>query len=195
MSLATGRELFGYPKSWAEIGFPAEGASPRTWSVEAFGLDYRPDALAGPHELLQIVEGDVLEGDGEDPWYEGPLDVARDIADRVFERSDDERIVPGIKLAADLAGDLFDRSFRHLFLKQVRDIADGTEAALQQITEAHYKVTRMRARPRLREYSLTVHPLDSQPVIDELGLTSQSLNLGYEVDMDFDVGDGKVLWP
>lgn len=196
MSLATGRELFGYPKSWAEIGFPQEGASPRRWSLRAFGLDYAGGALAQPHDLLELVEGDALEGDGEDPWYDGPLEVARDVADRLFDRDDEERIVPGLRLAADLAGDLIDRSFRHLFLKQVRDIADGTEAALQQITEAHYKVRGMRARPRLREYSLTVHPLDSQPLITELGLRSQTLNLAYEIEeMDFDVGDGRVLWP
>jgi hypothetical protein len=31
-------------------------------------------------------------------------------------------------------------------------------------------------------------------VIEELGLESQTLNVAYEVEMDFNVGGGRVLW-
>jgi len=196
MSLATGRELFGYPKSWGELTFPVDGEPVRRWGVRPFGLDYSADSIAGmsPELLLEMVEGDVLEGDGEDPWYDGLVDLARDVADRFFERSDEERIVPGLKLAADVAGDLLRRQFQQVFLKQVRCVDDGTRAALQQIVECTYEVKRLRARPRLREYSLFVRELDSHPVLSELGLESQSLNVGYEVEMDFTVGGGMVLW-
>lgn len=195
MSLATGRELFGYPKSFGAFGLPAPGVSPRRWSLQAYGLNYQPGEIASLRPLMEIVEGDALEGDGEDPWHEGLIDLARDVARRVLDIGDDERVVGGLELAGDLTADLIGRRFRHVFLKQVRAIEDGdTHAPLQQITECFYHVVRMRARPRLREYTLTVHALDSHPVITELGLQTQSLNLGYEVDMDFDVGDGKVLW-
>ena len=195
MSLATGRELFGYPKSAGEFTFPEPGVSPRRWSLQAYGLDYRPEEIACFRPLMEIVEGDALEGDGDDPWHEGLIDVARDLAHRLFDFGDDERVVGSLELAGDLASDLFRRSFRHVFLKQMRAIEDGSDrAALQQVTECFYDIVSLRARPRLREYTLTVHPLDSHPVITELGLDTQSLNLGYEVKMDFDVGHGKVLW-
>jgi hypothetical protein len=81
-----------------------------------------------------------------------------------------------------------------VFLKQVRDVRDGLSAALQQIVEADYAILRLSARPMLAEHQLTVHALDSHPVRDELGLESQTLGLAYRVEMDFDVGGGRVLW-
>lgn len=103
--------------------------------------------------------------------------------------------MPGLRLVAGLASDLVRKRFPHVFLKQVRSIEDGTEAALQQITECFYEVLSIRGRPLLREFTLTVAEPDSHPLASELGLRSQSLNLGYEVEMDFLVGDGRVLWP
>ena len=197
MSLATGRELFGYPKAWGEITFPAPGEDgPRRWGLSAYGIDrYDPEALAGAHPLMEITEGDALEGDGDDPWHEGLLDLARDVADRVLDRDRGERVVPGLELAAGLAEDLLRRRLRHVFLKQVRTIRDEAWASLQQITECRYEVRGLRARPRLREFSLTVHELDSHPLVAELGLHTQAINVAYEVTMDFRVAGGKVLWP
>ncbi len=196
MSLATGRELFGYPKSWSWIGFPDEDAAPRRWTLDVFGLDYDPDAIARRHPLMKIVEGDTLEGDGEDPWYDGIVHLARDVGRRLLagDGDGDEEMDPSFRLAGGLAGDLVHRRLRHVFLKQVRSIKNGTTAALQQVTQCNYEIERIRGRPRLCEFSLTVERLDSHPVISELGLQTQSLHLGYEIEMDFRVGDGEVLW-
>jgi hypothetical protein len=190
MSLATGRELFGYPKAWGWITVP-DGDGPRAWGCDAFGLDFGGGEVAGRRPLLQITEGDAHD-DGEDGPLEDFFDFAQDVARRLFDRHDDE-VRLSFRLARDLWGDLRAHAFPHLFLKQVHDVCDGDAAALQQITEARYTVRNAHARPLLREFDLTVHPLDSHPVITELGLTSQTLRLGYELSMDFVVGGGTVV--
>lgn len=193
MSLATGRELFGYPKSWGWIGFPADGDRPRAWTLDVFGLDYGPDQLADRHPLIEIVEGETLSEPGDE--HDELLDVALHVARGLWDALDEpQRILHGLELAGDIAADLARRELAHVFLKQFRSVEDGMDAALQQIVEARYRVTRLRAVPRLHEHTLTVHALDSHPVAAELGLVSQTTRLAYEVEMDFLVGSGRVLW-
>jgi hypothetical protein len=199
MSLATGRELFGYPKSWGWLKFPAAGtpggaasagaAAPR-WKVDAFGLNYAPDALAARHRLLEVVRTGTVEEAAVNDLL-SLEELARDMATHLFAGSD---VLADLELAADVVDDVRAHRMRGVFLKQVRDVRDGLAAALQQVVEADYEILRLRARPMLAEHRLTVHHLDSHPVRDELGLDSQTLGLAYEVEMDFDVGGGRVLW-
>jgi Acetoacetate decarboxylase (ADC) len=192
MSLATGRELFGYPKSWGWLKFPSDGAgdaAPR-WKVDAFGLNYSPDALAARHRLLEVVRtGTAAEAAAND--LVSLEELARDMAGHLFAHGG---LLADLELAADAIGDIRAHRMRGVFLKQVRDVRDGLAAALQQLVEADYTILRLRARPILAEHRLTVRHLDSHPVREELGLESQTLGLAYEVEMDFDVGGGRVLW-
>jgi hypothetical protein len=190
MSLATGRELFGYPKSWGWPGFPS--ATDQGFTLDVFGLDFGDDQLAARHRLFELTPTDPL------PIGERALDglraVARDIADELFERRDDVHVIPGLHFVEDLLHDLVRELVPGIFLKQFRSVEDGLGAALQQIVAAHCKVTRLRAARLAHRHELTVHQLDSHPVITELGLRSQTTELAYEVEMDFDVGGGTVLW-
>ena len=99
-----------------------------------------------------------------------------------------------VGLAESIVSDLLHDRLPNVFLKQFRSVEDGLSASLQQVVEADYEITRLSAKPVLFEHHLTVHPLDSHPVIEDLGLESQTLNIAYEVEMDFNVGGGRVLW-
>jgi hypothetical protein len=191
MSLADGRELFGYPKSWGWPKFPADDETPKRWKLDAFGLNYDPDALAGRHHLLEVVQGDSL-ADGVEDELGSLEDVARHAAGNLFEETSD--IVADFGLAESIVSDLLHDRLPNVFLKQFRSVEDGLSASLQQVVEADYEITRLSAKPVLFEHHLTVHPLDSHPVIEDLGLESQTLNIAYEVEMDFNVGGGRVLW-
>lgn len=191
MSLADGRELFGYPKSWGWLEFPADDDPAPRWKVDAFGLDYSPDALAARHPLLEVVRtGTVDEAAVNDLL--SLEELARDMATHVFAGGGG--LLSDLELIADAVDDVRADRMRNVFLKQFRDVRDGLAAALQQITEADYRIVRLQARPMLAEHQLTVHALDSHPVRTELGLESQTLGLAYRVEMDFDVGAGRVLW-
>jgi hypothetical protein len=190
MSLATGRELFGYPKSWGGLTFPKDGDPAPVWKVDAFGLNYAPDALAEIHPLLEVVRtGDIVEAGVND--LRSLEELARDMAGHLFAGGS---VLDDVELTADIVDDIADHRMRGVFLKQVRDVRDGLAAALQQIVEADYTIRRLEAGPILAEHKLTVHPLDSHPVGTELGLKDQTLGLAYRVEMDFDVGAGRVLW-
>jgi hypothetical protein len=190
MSLADGRELFGYPKSWGWPKFPADGDSPKRWKLDAFGLNYHPDDLAGRHHLLEVVQGDSPV-DGVEAELDSLFDVARHAAGQLFDGGD---ILANLGLAESVAYDLVHDRLPNVFLKQFRSVEDGLSASLQQVVEADYEITRLSARPVLYEHHLTVHPLDSHPVIKELGLEDQTVTVAYEVEMDFNVGGGRVLW-
>jgi hypothetical protein len=191
MSLATGRELFGYPKSGGNPEFPDERADPQTWKLSVFGLDYSAANVAGwDCPLLEVVQyGRPLDADEEEL---GSLrDVARHAAQQLF---DEPEVIGGFEIAKSLVEDLVRDRLPNVFLKQFRSVQDGLMAAFQQVTEADYEITKLSAWPVLREHRLTVHQLDSHPVIEELGLGSQTLGPAYRVQMNFNVGGGRVLW-
>lgn len=189
MSLATGRELFGYPKSGGWPQFPPD-EGPQEWKLDVFGLDYAADALADRHPLLEVVQGDGAVAEAESD-LSSLADVARHAADRLF---DDARVLGDVEIGASMIVDLLEDRLPNVFLKQFRDVRDGLGASLQQVVEADYRIVRLSASPLLREHHLTVHHLDSHPVTEELGLQDQKLGPAYTVEMDFDVGRGRVLW-
>jgi hypothetical protein len=191
MSLATGRELFGYPKSGGNPEFPDPGADPQTWKLSVFGLDYSAASVAAwDHPLLEVVQ-DGGSPDADEEELGSLRDVARHAAQQLF---DDPNVVGGFEIARSLVEDLVRDRLPNVFLKQFRSVQDGLLAAFQQVTEADYEITKLSAWPVLREHRLTVHQLDSHPVMQELGLGSQTLGPAYRVQMNFNVGGGRVLW-
>jgi hypothetical protein len=188
MSLATGREVFGYPKSWGWIDATPEHR-PRTWKLDAFGLDYGEGESAARHPVLEVAARNAGGATGCELESLGAL--TRELARRLFHPTSP---LKHLKLDLEIARDLVQERFPGVFLKQFREPGDGRLAALQQITEVTYQVVRLKAKPMLAPYELTVHDLDSHPVRQELGLESQTLDFAYEVQMDFNVQDGRVLW-
>ena len=59
---------------------------------------------------------------------------------------------------------------RSVFLKQFPAVEGSEAAALQQITETSYVIRRLRAWPLGGTYWLDVHPMNSHPLTEELGL-------------------------
>jgi hypothetical protein len=196
MSLATGRELFGWPKAWGVPTFPDESSGgPLEWNLDVFGLDYAPDSKAQMHNNLLRVRETTPAGAGEaEETLETLEGLARHIAGELLTDDDDNWILPGLEFAETLADDIKSKTMREVFLKQFRSVEDGTDACLQQVVEATTRVTRMDAAPLLGNYELEVNEVDSHPVTRELGLRSQEIPLAYRVEMDFDVGEGRVLW-
>jgi hypothetical protein len=189
MSLATGREVFGYPKSWGWPAYP-QGEEPDRFTLDAFGLDYGPNHRAARHPLIEIVRGDPLP-DAKSVEFDSLHAAARHASKQLHG---DDHIGFGLKFVAGLAKDLWQHVLPTVFLKQIRSIEDGTGAALQQVVEAHYTVQSFWGAPLLHSYDMTIHPLDSQPLGEELGLVSGPVHLAYHCTIDFRVGGGRVVW-
>jgi hypothetical protein len=191
MSLATGRELFGYPKAWGWPEFPGPDG-PRTWKLDAFGLDYKPGELADRHPLLEITESKSLEG-AVAADIDSLADAARHVIGRLF-RPSLKHLLGDVEVTAALTADLLAERMPNVFLKQVRDVRDGLSAALQQITVLNYEIVSFSSAPLLYEHELKVYELDSHPIGQELGLVSQTLGVAYRAELEFNVGGGRVLW-
>jgi hypothetical protein len=82
-----------------------------------------------------------------------------------------------------------------IFLKQFRDIADGTRACYQAVTLARYAVTRLHSVSLANRYEIALNPLDSSPVAAVLGLGRPTrTDLGVKVVMDMRLDPGRELW-
>ena len=91
-----------------------------------------------------------------------------------------------------------EQAVRHAFLKQVRDAHDGELAVLQQVVEARSSVTSGSLRwRRLRgPYELSLTPLASHPLEDELGLApQQTITRAFAAEFGFRMESGVVRWP
>jgi hypothetical protein len=198
LSLTSGREMYGFGKGWGHPVFPVEG-QPDSWRCDAFGMNFGRGEQPSLRPVLQI---DVAEGaPGGAPSPEAPQwtqlrEVAEHLASEASWRSHARGLVPHlVPLLRELWQNLSEHGFAEVFLKQMRSIEDGTQAALQQVVEARWRVDRLGGGPDLREHHLRVLPLDSHPVGDDLGLRDQTIHLSYRIEMDFSLRPGRVLWP
>ena len=128
-----------------------------------------------------------------DDEFEGLHDIGRHLRDLVEARPG-EAVRPGLHFAAELAKDVLAGRLRQVFLKQIRAVEDGQKAALQQVTEAPYKILKMSGRPLLHEWACTIEHLDSHPLREELGVEDQTTRWAFRTKSDFKLEQGKVLW-
>ena len=188
MSLVSGRETNGFPKTWGTPGFP--DASSPNWTLDVFGLDFAAENRPGDHRLLEVNPTSTPQ-DADEEWH-SVEDAVHGLAGIMRDR-----LEPGAELAhlgSSAVADLLAHSLPQIFLKQYRSAPIGATAAMQQIVTSAAKVTRIKGRPLLGTFRLEVTPLDSQPVGPELGLVSQDLTFGFQVDMDFIQEAGNVLF-
>jgi len=179
MSFASGREVFGYNKSWGWITLPDDEGS-EGCAVDVYGGNFGPTEVRGRHRLLEIRAGSGAP-EVDEPHHWGDV----------------RGVVSHLRgLVGSAASDIIGEEVAQIFLKQVRAVAGGDGTDLQEICEATIKVDRLVGWPLLREYSAVVQPLDSHPLGPELGIGSQRVLGGFRVhDLVFVLDAGEVIWP
>lgn len=194
MSLATGRETLGYPKTFGKFGFPQAG-QPRRWSVEAFGLNYGPGHKAAYHPIMEVTETGGFT-DTIDQSIDNVLDLARAFADRLFGTRDPGEVRPGIDFYLDSFRNTLKGHMYQVFFKQIRSAEAGLGAALQQVVEARYDIKEVHGfpHPHPDEFQFTVRQIDSHPVIEDLGLYDQEVAAAVHARLDFEITNSRVLW-
>ena len=193
MSYLGGRETYGYAKTMARFD-PADaiGDSVR---METFGGNFGRDQGAAWRPFLD-VELSGPPGEAAEPPVDGPAGlVNRLVGDLPPLSSQGELVLPGMRLGADLVEDMLDGRVWQLFLKQFRDSADGTRACYQSLVEAPVEIKRVQNRLVPRDAALTIHHLDSHPITDELGVTSQEATLVFDAEIDMVVEAGVEAAP
>jgi hypothetical protein len=192
ISLPSGREMYGYPKAFGWAVLPEAGDDETTLGVDVFGMNYDHGEAPSRRPLVRLERGGRAH-DVPQAAFTGLLDIGRHLR-HLVEGQPGEAVRPGLHLAEELIRDIRAGRLRQVYLKQVRAVEDGRKAALQQVTEAGYRILRMRGAGLLHDYACTIEQLDSHPLGEELGLTNQTTHWGFRTESDFMLESGRVLW-
>lgn len=188
VAMLTGRESYGYFKQQGAIDLPTDAGS-AGFSAKVYGCKTFGSSPWGQETLvtLERVGGPLASGLGL-PWPD-PSAAAGAVVERILSGLGDE--AP----SGDVFANFLLGRMPQIFLKQFRDIADGTRACYQAITLADYRVTRIANVALEDRYAMTLETLQSTPVAAALGLAPPGeTGLGVRIVMDMTLEPGRVLW-
>ncbi|MEA2125721.1 MAG: hypothetical protein QOI80_2503 [Solirubrobacteraceae bacterium] len=193
MSYVGGRDVYGYSKSEARFE-PASGRGPKL-KVSTFGGNFTAESQAGWHKVLEIEQLDGGGPAGE--VLEGIKDVAGALVPGLIDliKTDGDLELPGLKLMQSVLSAALAGRGNQVFLKQFRDADDGTRACYQAVVEAGATFTKAKARPVGHAVRVTIHPLDSHPITEELGVATQTTSRVLDCELSFVVERGEVVAP
>ena len=193
-TMATGREIFGFPK---EMGWFLEPQIPEfigDLAVDVTGYAADSATKQSIRSRLYAVQRET----GNTPAAFSPLASARQVLDELEKamtilhgESLEEKFVVGF----DIFKNMF--SIPALGLKQVRDIQNPSNAVFQSVVEAPLGITKFRdARLLTDKYTFTLNDLASHPVASDTGLKvgSQDVVFAFWLFADFELGTGRTNW-
>jgi hypothetical protein len=190
VALMTGRENYGFFKQTGRIGLPDDPGS-AGFSADVYGCpSYSPAAKWGQQRLITLQRvAEAAPGPALGlPWPD-PMAAARNLAAAMQAAAGGETLAPAA------FPDFLTGSLPQIFLKQFRDIADGTRACYQAVALARYRVTRLIRVSVEDRYAIDLQALDSTRVAAALGLApATETGLGMRVEMDMQLENGRVLW-
>ena len=188
MSYLGGRETYGYAKTMAR--FQPENAVGEHVTMEAFGGNFGRDEGAAWRPFLEVEEVGPGDGVPQRP-LEGPAGLVRRlVGDLPAVSAEGEIVLADLRLTAELVESMLAGQVHQLFLKQFRDAEDGTRACYQSVVEAPVNVLRVSNKLVGRDADVTIHELDSHPIGQELGVTSQRAQIVFDAEIDMVVEHG-----
>lgn len=181
-ALASGREVWGFPKQLARFDFSPQTSDPgagRTFTVQGWVISpFGPDS---PTRWATMFEARPVSA--KPPARQGVLATLEDLARTVVDRLTDEFTTIAGKLNAALGAG----SVTMAFLKQFPDAANPTTACYQAVVEADSKVTAVRGSGVTDDdYEVRITTFDTHPYLGELGISSDWQQVGQAIWMDFD---------
>jgi hypothetical protein len=190
ISLLSGREDYGYPKTMGWSAMPADGDLSAPFTLDVFGMDYGTGEPPARRRLMELTptgeelsEAELALGD--------ILSVGEWIKDMLF---DEPEVDLGLHFAVEFARALHAHTVNQVFLKQIRATEDGRQADLQQVVVAPAVTKNITVAQLDHDYAFTLQHLDSHPLHEELGLTDQRVTLAMRMHFDFLIEAGQVRW-
>lgn len=192
-ALSAGREIFGYAKEYGWIGMPedlrdAKSLTLDTVAVPSFGS---PDPSLQEARRRRLLDLERVGGTFRE--IERSLETLLLELGRLIEGPG---LLSSLKLFWEMLREVRDNQVATLFLKQFRDISDGMDAAYQQLVWAPARLDKLHGLGLLGVYHLTLQPLDSHPIAQDLGLRLDARSAkvpGFWLKVDFALGEGGPL--
>jgi hypothetical protein len=170
--------------------FEPEGAVGEHVTMNAFGGNFGRDEGAAWRPFLEVEEVGPQDGSPQRA-LEGPAGLVRRLVGELpAVNSDGEIVLADLELTADLIENMLAGEVHQLFLKQFRDAEDGTRAAYQSVVEAPCKILSVSNKLVGRDADVTIHQLDSHPIAQEMGVTSQRAQIVFDAELDMIVEHG-----
>jgi hypothetical protein len=193
-TMATGREIYGFPK---EMGWFLEPQLPEfigdlAVDVTGYGAD------SPTQQSIRTRLYTVQRVTGNTPAAFTPMASIRHVYDEL-EKAMTVLHGASFKDEFTVAFDIFKDLFRipALGLKQIRDVQDPSKASFQSVVEAPLGITKFRdARLLTDKYIFTLNDLASHPVANDTGLKigSQDVVFAFWLFADFELGTGRTNW-
>ncbi len=194
-TMATGREVFGYPKAfgWANLPLHARDQGP-FWADALVIPQFTADTPVTRQRIVEVTRepehfGSLTEW-AEHEKTEAFLAIAKILAD-VGEADCDWPLL--LSIAKDLLG----FHIPSVFLKQFRDATSSTAACYQAIIETNFTINGFRGAGLLPEgWSVDVRSYASHQIVKTLGLGPgpYQVDRGFWVNLDFAADLGKEVW-
>ena len=192
ISLAGGREIFGFNKAWGWAELPDVDALDR-FHLDVFGGNFAPGVYAGRQPFMTLTRSDAPA-----PVKRSPItDLDHAVEELVGDLlpSHGELIVPGLHMAESIYHQLRDRTMINVFLKQFRDVANGLQASQQQVIEASSKFDTISVQRVHHDYDFVMQHLDSHPFSKQLGIApKQTVSTVLQIEADFVQEAGTVIY-
>lgn len=197
-AVASGREIYGFPKAMSEIETPPANAPDRFAISTLVVCEFGPDARA---ETLPLI--DVTRTTAAGSFLSEEFQTLEEAAKAFLEPLFHERriVIPGLGVLKEILDLVLHGTMPMVFLKEFRDVANGAKACYRAVVEAPAKVTHLRQVGRIGHgYQVAVHQYASHPIVQELGLRGEfdpkqtvwtaDVRGAWYVDFDFDLLNG-----
>lgn len=199
LSIATGREMYGYPKNYGHTIFPGEQpgvGNPDAYRLTGYAIE-KEGPKASPKEslLFEMAPKPRSAAAAADPEgaegreFKSFRELARHVAGVLMDKPEDE---PAAEELRDLR--LPEPTINQLFLRQFRDPENGLLASQQQVVKAPAVIKDFKGARLLGGHDFNLYPHDSHPIGDQLGIADGPTLVAFEVEFDFVITEGEVLW-
>ena len=194
MAIATGREIFGYPKEQGFLEVDAAERGLNGLTVTAFVFPtFSPETEVRKLPLIEIKRLDPPGHDVIRNIWNDVVDGFRDITELVRGGIFCEG---GIEFMESAIAAIRTGGFTNVYLKEFRDAEHEDRACYRSIIEAPAKVTRFGSGSLLQgDFQVRIHPYESHPIVRDLGLSGETIRAAatWTLDFDFDLDMGREV--
>lgn len=193
---ASGREIYGYDKEMATIESPRTSTDPANFTVNTLVIErFRPESLATNQVLIELEREDSsILGDLTALW--GDMTESATEAWRLLSGMEGPTQFERLGLATEVFEKLASGQGSTVLLKQFLDSANPENTCFQELIQIQGSISNVRnAGPLPGHYQLKIHPCDSHPIAERLGLSSHQPRVleAFHLEMDLLLGLGTVI--
>jgi hypothetical protein len=206
-AMASGREIYGFPKEIGQFSIPTSRGQQGAFAVSTMVLDrHHPTTRAQVRELLEVRrEGGFVDQPGLKTTWAGITDALEELFELVAGTVTDLEVIvrhgiDPLDFTRNVLDHVQNARVPMVFLKQFRDAADPSRACYQSVIGATAKVmpaTFAGGGPLLGDYELTLADHASHPIAKDLGLTAGKIHVdeAFWLAFSFTMEAGRALAP